>query len=188
MLYWLATNYYWFYKRVCKISDIKATCKTGIVKWLVQSINRSIVSWQDQFSYVPDWQAKLDRNTTTVHTHKTSLGILNNMIARLQSANSYNWKKWALIKQKFLSDHFLMQPCTCLSLSNDSTKNPMHGWFTNHKKGDCAKLQKDSQSFNGFIMSRIQWFFNYVLLLRVKVLYLCNHFLHLNPREAYPMS
>lgn len=90
------------------------------------------------------------------------------------------------LTSKKISDH-LMQPHTCLSLSNDSIKNPMCGWFTNYKKGDCAKLQNDLQSFNGFIMSRIQWFFNYVFLLRVKVLYLCNHFLNLNPSEAYPM-
>ena len=57
-----------------------------------------------------------------------------------------------------ISDH-LKQPHTCLTLINDSIKKPIYGRFTNYKKGDCAKLQNDLQSFNGFIKNFLMCFF-----------------------------
>ena len=100
-------------------------------------------------TYLNDKQNWIETPQLSIHT-KLVLIFLTTWLpdVRVQTATI---KTNELTSNK-ISDH-LMQPNTRLSLSNDSIKNPMYGWFTNYKKGDCAKLQNDLQSFNGFIIN-----------------------------------
>jgi len=165
------------YERVWKICDIKGNMYNRYSKsdWSSPSTGPLLVDRINFLTYLNDKQNWIETPQLCIHT-KLVLVFSTTWLPdiRVQTATI---KTNELTSNK-ISDH-LMQPCTCLSLSNDSTKSPTSGWFTNYTKGYCAKLQNDSQSFNAFTMNRIQWFFNYMMLLRRKVLYLCNYLFEL---------